>query len=59
MGGNHSCKQSQSIMRLYVFVMSILTYTFWNHKDCLLWIYGMSIFFVIKYAKDFIDQRLR
>ncbi len=46
-------------MRLYVFVMSILTYTFWNHKDCLLWIYGMSIFFVIKYAKDFIDQRLR
>jgi len=30
-----------------------------SKSDCLLWIYGMSIFFVIKYAKDFIDQRLR
>jgi hypothetical protein len=55
-GGNH---KTASIMKIYISMLALLAFLFWNQPLILFWLLGFSVFIPITYGKDFIDKRMR
>lgn len=46
-------------MKVYVFTLALLAIIFWGNWLALTWIGAIAMFIPFKYAKDFLDKRLK